>query len=64
MLTKNVKVTVKVDGKVVLKNKVVKKGKISLSFTKKLRKGYHELSIISAKSKAFNTGKLITSLKI
>ncbi len=64
LLTKNVKVTVKIDGKAVLKNKVVKKGKINLLLKKAFKKGYHALTISSTSTKAFNAGKVTTAFKV
>ncbi|MBQ6220951.1 MAG: hypothetical protein IJJ47_14565, partial [Methanosphaera sp.] len=63
LLNKNVKVTIKVDGKVVLKNKVVKNGKLTSSFKKALKKGNHKLLITSSATKAFNSAKLSTNFK-
>ena len=64
LLNKNVKVTVKVDGKAMLKNKVIKNGKICLSFKKALKKGNHKIIITSASTKAFNKATLKTSFKV
>ena len=63
LLTKNVKATIKVDGKTVT-TKTIKKGTVSLSFTKSLGKGYHALSIISASTNAFNKATLTTAFKV
>ncbi len=63
LLNKNVKVTIKVDGKVVLKNKVVKNGKLTSSFKKALKKGNHKLLITNSATKAFNSAKLSTNFK-
>ena len=64
LLNKNVKVTVKIDGKAILKNKEIKNGKISLSFKKALKKGNHKIVITSASTKAFNKATLKTIFKV
>ncbi|MBQ6219659.1 MAG: hypothetical protein IJJ47_08010 [Methanosphaera sp.] len=47
-----------------LKNKVIKNGKISLSFKKALKKGKHKLLITSSATKAFNNAKLSVKFKV
>ncbi|MBQ6218881.1 MAG: hypothetical protein IJJ47_04025 [Methanosphaera sp.] len=47
-----------------LKNKVIKNGKISLSFKKALKKGNHKIIITSKATKAFNKASFTTVLKV
>ena len=64
LLNKNVKVTVKIDGKTIINKKIVKKGNINLSINKALNKGTHNVTIISGPNNAFNTSKIIKTLKV
>ena len=63
-LTQNTKLTIKVDGKTLTSKKISKKGKISLTLKKALKKGSHKVQIISKATSMYKQSKVTKTLKI
>ena len=63
-LKQNTKLTIKVDGKTLTSKKISKKGKISLTLKKALKKGSHKVQIISKATSMYNQAKVTKTLKV